>query len=534
MSLLILFPHQLFDIKFINRIINYSNPTMDIKQTTKTIILLWEHDYFFNKFKYHKMKLLFHRCTMISYYNNLISKYKTQYKIKYISNIETDHIESIISIIKKNKLNQIRIFNPIEKELIELVDNQSLLKSFEIEYIMFPTVYFLNSNGLDINDQIESQMTSTRHDQFYKLQRVKYNIMIKKSGDKFVPVGDKWSFDTENRSKFEKDETEQDLLVFGSKTRKQLIAESIEYVENNFSDHYGNCDQNDFIYPITHSEAEKWLDHFIENKLANFGKYEDAMSSKIKFGYHSLLSGILNIGLITTRQILAKIANITTTQTKTNIQSVEAFIRQIIGWREYCYFTYDKYYDQLISSSIYVKNKKPIPEKVWQGQTLIPIIDNIIHNLNKYAYSHHIERLMGMGNFLLLIGVSPDDIFKWFQTMYIDAYDVFMVPNVYGMLLYAKTNDKNRMMTKPYFCASNYLLKMSNYKISNITFGNNISCKWTEVMDALYYSFIKTYSEDLKKNYASASAVARYNKFNQKKKDSLEKLSTQYKKWLYS
>jgi deoxyribodipyrimidine photolyase-related protein len=529
MSLLILFPNQLFDIKFIEKVFNYSNPTIDIHANSKSVVLLWEHDYFFTKYKFHKMKLLFHRTTMLSYYNKLSSKYKTE----YISNKDTDHIKQIISIIKKNNLNQIRFFNPIEKELVDLIDNQKLLKSFDIEYIIFPTIYFLNSNGSTHLEQIEAEMTTTRHDQFYKLQRVKYDILIKKSGDKIIPIGDKWSFDIENRSPFEKDEVEQDLLVFGSKTRKQLITESIEYVENNFSDHYGNCDPNDFIYPITHYEADKWLDHFISTKLSNFGKYEDALSSKIKFGYHSLLSGILNIGLITTKQIIAKITNITTTNTKENIQSIEAFIRQIIGWREYCYFTYEKYYDQLISSTIYTKNKKPIPEKVWQGQTLIPIIDNIIQNLNKYAYSHHIERLMGMGNFLLLIGVSSDSIYQWFQTMYIDAYDVFMVPNVYGMLLYAKTNEKNRMMTRPYFCSSNYLLKMSDYKKSDITFGK-ISCKWTEVLDALYYSFIKTYSEDLKKNYASASAVARYNKFNQKKKDDLNNLANQYKKWLYS
>jgi deoxyribodipyrimidine photolyase-related protein len=525
MSLIILFPHQLFDTKFIDRIINYSNPDIEIKKQQKSVILFWEHDYFFNKFKYHKMKLLFHRVSMISYYNKLSTKYKTE----YISNSDPNHINHIISIIKKNKLVEIRVFNPIEKELVHLVDNQILLKPFNIEYIIFPSVYFLNSNGINHLDQIEEQMTSTRHDQFYKLQRIKYDILIKKSNDKITPIGDKWSFDIDNRSPFEKDEIEQELLVFKSKDRKQLISEAVEYINNIFSDHYGTCNIDDFIYPITHSEADKWLDHFVENKLTNFGKYEDAMSSNIKFGYHSLLSAILNVGLITTKQIIDKIIQ---HRTKTNLQSVEAFIRQIIGWREYCYFTYEKYYDQLISSTIYTKNKRSIPEKIWLGQTLIPIIDNIIHNVNKFAYSHHIERLMGIGNFLLLIGISPHGIYEWFQTMYIDAYDVFMVPNVYGMLLYAKTTDKNRMMTRPYFCSSNYLLKMSNYKSTNITFGK-ITCKWTEVMDALYYSYIKTYSEELKKNYASASAVARYNKFNQKKKDELDKLATQYKKWLY-
>jgi deoxyribodipyrimidine photolyase-related protein len=523
MSLIILFPHQLFDIEFVDKMINYYNLDNNIKKKSKNIILLWEHNYFFIKYKYHKMKLLFHRCTMKSYYNKLSVKYN----MKYISNTDLNHINIITSIIKKNKIDQIRLFNPIEKELINLLNDQTLLDSYPIEYIIFPTIYFLNSNGISHNDMIENEMTNTRHDQFYKLQRVKYNIMIKKLGDKIIPTGDKWSFDVENRSPFNKTDTEQELLVFNLVSRKKLILESIEYIKTNFQNHYGNLDIENFIYPITHIEADKWLDHFIKNKLDNFGKYQDAISSKIKFGYHSLLSSVLNIGLITTRQILIKITNY-----KTNIQSKEAFIRQIIGWREYSYFTYDKYYDKLIKSTIYTKNKSIIPEKIWLGKTKIPIIDDMIKNVNNYAYSHHIERLMGIGNFLLLIGISPNYIYEWFQTMYIDAYDVFMIPNVYGMLLFAKINDKNHMMTRPYFCSSNYLIKMSDYKSSYISF-EDVNCKWSEVIDSLYYSFIKTYSNELKKNYGSASAVSRYNKFTQNKKDELDNLANKYKKWLY-
>jgi len=138
MSLLILFPNQLFDIKFIDKILNYSNSDNDIQSTPKSIILLWEHDYFFTKYKYHMMKLLFHRCTMKSFYNKISLKYK----IEYISNTDSNHIQKIISIIKKNKLSQIRIFNPIEKELVNLVDNQLLLGSYSIEYIMFPSIFF--------------------------------------------------------------------------------------------------------------------------------------------------------------------------------------------------------------------------------------------------------------------------------------------------------------------------------------------------------------------------------------------------------
>jgi deoxyribodipyrimidine photolyase-related protein len=533
MSLIIVFPNQLFDTKYLNQIINYENIPDNIVKTKFNLIILWEHNYFFTKYKYHKMKLLLHRTTMISHYNKL----QKNFNVVYIENSNSklsDQTSLIDKLIAKHKINYIKLFNPIEKELIEQIDSNSLIKTkSNVEYIMFPSIYFLNSNSFDLNNEIDQSLNSTRHDAFYKAQRIRYNILINESkSGKIEPVGSKWSFDRENRSPFEKNETEPDILVFDkSPNRKKLILESINYVNTYFTDHYGTCTYEDFIYPITHLEATKWLDHFVETKLENFGKYEDALSSKIKYGYHSVLSPLTNMGLITVKQILNGVLN-----SDANIASKEGFIRQLIGWREYCYFIYDIYADNLIKSSIYSKhNKLDIPLKVWEGRTLIPIIDNIIQNLNRTAYSHHIERLMGVGNFLLLIGISPEQMYIWFQTLYIDAYDVFMIPNVYGMLLYGKTSviNNTHMMTRPYFCSSNYLQKMSDYRTSYIEF-DNIKCKWSEVFDALYYSFINTYADELKKNYSSASAVSRYNSFSTKKKKGLIDLAKAYIKWLRS
>ena len=530
--LLILFPNQLFDIKYIEQIIKY-NPDSESDAKHKFIILLWEHPYFFTKYPFHKLKLVLHRATMCNYYDKLSSKYN----VEYIESVDTNHDKIINTIINKNKIKQIKIFNPIERELNKLIDKKKLIKSDKVEYLKCPTPYFLNS------EQVNSEIDANRHDIFYKLQRIRYDILVKKVDDKFVPLGNskKWSYDTENRSKFPNNQENPDLYNFKSKTRDEYITEAIEYVDENFSENYGKAIKENFIYPINHMEAAKWLDHFIKEKLDNFGKYEDAMSSNIKFGYHSLLSALNNIGLITTSQILKKIQN----NLSDNIASKEGFIRQIIGWREYCYYVYHKNYDSLISTSIYHKyNKKDIPDRVWKGETLIPIIDDIIKKVNEYAYSHHIERLMGIGNFLLLIGVKPDSIYFWFQTMFIDSYDVFMIPNVYGMLLYAMS-DKSRMMTKPYFCSSNYLMKMSDYKSLTITFGQgskaslnlsegNTTCKWDEVFDALYYNLINNHADIYKQNYSSASSVSRWIKFTPTKKKNILDLSKKYISWIHS
>ena len=518
--LLIIFPTQLFEFKYLSKVLDYSDPNETVKNK---VILLWEHDYFFNKFKYHKLKLAFHRATMQSYNDELLKK---KFKVEYIENIIKSQEKKIQNIISSNKIDEIRIFNPIEKELIKLVNTKKLVGLTTIPIITFPSVYFLNAGNFETNSQIQSALKTTRHDLFYKYQRIKLNIMVKKSGEKIEPEGSKWSFDRENRDKFPPNQKEVPLPEFKSKSRKDLVKEAVDYVNKNFSDHYGLCEEINFIYPITHKEASDWLDEFVKKKLDDFGKYEDAMSSKIKFGYHSLLSAINNIGLITTSQIIKRISTY-----KKDIASKEGFIRQLIGWREYCYFVYDKYYETLVKDSIYNKNKHNIPKRVWEGKTLIPIIDSIIQTVNTYAYSHHIERLMGIGNFLLVIGTSPDSIYKWFQTMYIDAYDVFMVPNVYGMLLYSMAG-KSRMMTRPYYCSSNYLMKMSDYKSSEITFGNT-TCKWDEVLDALYYNLISENSSVYEKIYASASSVSRWKSFSSSKKKEYLDLSSKYLDWIH-
>ena len=578
--LLVIFPNQLFEMKYIEQIISYqapppqAQPQAQPQAVSHAHILLWEHDYFFKKYPYHKLKLAFHRATMKNYYDDLTHESKTHrihnahktnriHQIHYIESIDKDASKHIAKIIKDNRITQIRLFNPIEKELIRLVENKKLMPthgtkstSSQLDYLTFSTPYFLNSMSPTANTEIQSVMQNPRHDVFYKHQRIRYDIMVtkskkpdskspdkspdSKSPDKSEPEGGKWSFDTENREKFPKTQTEPPLPTYTSSDRKEYIKEAIEYVTTNpeFEKNYGDPPTDTtFIYPINHKEAAKWLNDFIRYKLANFGRYEDAMSSTIQFGYHSLLSALTNVGLTTPAQIITAVTNShnhAAIPIASPIASVEGFIRQVIGWREYCYYVYDKYYDTLVTTSIYNKtNKKKIPERFWKANTQIPIIDDMIKKVNTYAYSHHIERLMGIGNYLLVTETSPDAIYEWFQTMYIDAYDVFMVPNVYGMLLYAKAGE-TRMMTRPYYCSSNYLMKMSDYRSGPLTnpstnpSNEKEGRKWDEVMDALYYNLIAKHTDTFEKIYATASSVYRWKSFSEEKKKQLIEISKAY------
>ena len=511
---LILFPNQLFEYIYMDKI--FDNYNTKIKR-----IIIWEHDYFFKKYLYHKLKLVFHRATIEGW----IEENKKKFTIIHIKNEVNNHLVNILKHLEKFNTTHLCFFDPIELELRKEILNSTLLnlinkKNDSFQYIMYDSPYFLNTNEENVNYK---NTKSIRHDIFYKNQRLKYNIMMNNE----KPEGGKWSFDTENRLPYKKDQTDILLLELNNINRNKIIKKSINFVIKEFSNNYGNCNINNFIYPINRKESIEWIEDFIKRKLDNFGKYEDAISSNIPFGYHSLLSALTNVGLITPIDILKYVEKY-----KKNIASKEGFIRQVIGWREYCYLIYDNFNKELEENIFYNKNKNKIPIKFWEGKTLIPIIDDTLKKVNDYAYSHHIDRLMVLGNFLLLIGVHPKYIFEWFQTMYIDSYHVFMYPNVYGMLLYGFINSKSHMMTRPYFCSSNYLKKMSNYK-SEIIELNNKEYKWDVLFDGLYYNLINKYKIKFEKIYSTAVSVKRWNEYNKNEKTEYIKNANIYIKWIY-
>ena len=488
MNLVIIFPNQLFPITYYTKI---------VEETDHIVII--EDDHFFTKYNFHKLKIAYHRATMKNYFSLLHKKFKN---ISYIENSDSNFKK----IVKSYDPTNIKLYNPIEKELLENIN--ALPKKYNI--ILYDSPYFLNSEA--DNSEINKQLNSVRHDSFYKIQRVKYELLLQNG----KPLFNKWSFDTENRSKFPKDQEEVKVPKI---TQNKFIKEAINYVTKNFNNNYGELEE--IMYPITRKDSLTWLNAFIKYKLANFGKYEDAINDNITFGFHSVLSPMLNIGLITPLDVIDKIKEINIT--KNNISTIEGFIRQIIGWREYSYFIYLIYGSYLEKHFYYKNNKNKIPNSFWNGETQIPYIDTIIHKVNKYAYCHHIERLMCISNFLNLINVHPQQIYNWFMCMFIDAYDVFMIPNVYGMALYGFVNNKEHQMTKPYLCSSNYILKMSNYK----------NGEWTDIIDALYYEYIKKNQTMFAKIYSLAPAVQRYNKFTTSKKQEYSKIKKTFIKQLY-
>ena len=472
----LIFPHQLF--------YNIEHLSKDEQ------IYLIEEPRYFTDFKYHKLKLAYHRASMKAYFDYLI---KNDYNVKYV---EFDKITNDFYKLLNKKSNQIISY-------IEVNDHKLQTKLSKIvNPIIIPNKNFLISTvEFDDIKKLIYRTKSKRyhHDIFYVYQRIKLNILIDSNNK---PIGNRWSFDKENRKKPPKNykiskPTNKTNLT--NQLTLAYISESIEYVNIHFKDNYGDLSLDNFIYPIDNKSANKWLKYFLKHRLKNYGAYQDYISSDDDFVYHSILSPMMNIGILVDSEVV-KISYKFYLKNKSTIElsSFEGFIRQIIGWRNYVYFLYMTE-GQHICNQNQLKHKNKLNYKaMWEGTTNILPIDNIIKKIVKYSYAHHIERLMVLGNFLLLMMINPNDVYQIFMEWTIDAYDWVMVPNVYGMSQFATP----MMMNRPYFSSSNYILKMSNYKKD----------KWCSIIDALYYNFINKHQNILRKNYSTAYQVILYNK----------------------
>jgi deoxyribodipyrimidine photolyase-related protein len=211
---------------------------------------------------------------------------------------------------------------------------------------------------------------------------------------------------------------------------------------------------------------------------------------------------MLNIGLLSPSQIIDK-AIAYARDHDIPVNSLEGFVRQILGWREYIRAVYTAK-GTTERKKNYWSHQRKIPPSFWSGTTGIVPVDDAIKRLLSTGYNHHIERLMVLGNFMLLCEFDPDEVYKWFMEMYIDSYDWVMVPNVYGMSQYA---DGGMMSTKPYISGSNYIMKMSNYAKG----------EWSEIWDALFWRFIYKHKEMFAKNPRMSMMAVQVNKMDEEK-----------------
>lgn len=480
-SATLIFPHQLFE----------NHPAI---AKGRPIYLVEDPLIFGNDPNYpiafHKQKLVLHRASMQAYAEELQA---LGHEV-----IVIPHTQDFRETIPK-KLTEIHIAYPhdfiLEKRLNRFSNTRGIKLHIHASPAFLSPPEFLEEH---IARRKKPFMAT-----FYQAQRKRMRILVDTDGN---PTGGQWSFDEDNRKKLPKSFTPP----FAPKTpHNSHVQAAIAHIEAHFPNNPGNI--KTFRYPVTRADAKDWLKSFINERFQDFGIYEDAISTEHAFINHSVLTPMLNIGLLTPQEIVdAALAH----QDRVPLNSLEGFIRQIIGWREFMHGVY-LHRGTEIRNLNFFRHTRPIPKSFYDATTGIPPIDRIIRQLHDEAYCHHIERLMVLGNFMLLCRFDPNEVYKWFMELFIDAYDWVMVPNVYGMSQFA---DGGTFTTKPYISGSNYVLKMSD----------ETKGPWTEIWDALFWTFVGDHQALFLKNPRSSMMARNWQKFSEEKRQGLYEIAERF------
>ena len=445
--------------------------------------------------KFHKHKLILFLSAMRSYRDDLISnKFNVIYN-EIDQDKNSSYSEKLEKIIKKKKVKKIITYKISDHFFDKVL--RKICKKLKVELSFIPSPMFLTKQSL--KEKFFENNKKPFMGNFYKLQRSDLDILMKGND----PEGQQWSYDELNRKKLP-----ESISIPGLKkvTETNNTKQIKKIISTLFNDHPGSIDN--FNIPTTRKQAISWLDDFLKNKFFLFGDYEDAISKKGHVLFHSLLSPLLNIGLLTPEEVVNKSLKFAKIN-KIKINNVEGFIRQIIGWREFIKNVYD-YHNTFMKTSNFWNHTLKLKKSWYDGTTGIEPLDQAIKEIDKHGYAHHIIRLMLIANIMNLSGIDPKEIFKWFMEMFIDSSDWVMTPNVFGMGTFS---DGGIFATKPYICGSNYLLKMSDYKRGD----------WCEVVDGLYWQFIEKNKKYIKSNHRLSMMAY-----------SLEKIDPDRKKRIFS
>jgi deoxyribodipyrimidine photolyase-related protein len=439
----LVYPHQLFQ----------KHPALD--ECDHFFII--EDPLFFKQYAFHKHKLILHRASMQMYKEHLEEKGK---KVTYISAEQIGNSDDVLDRI--GNAQELVLAEPDDDWLEMRLRKAAMRGKLKIKLLQSPG--FVTS--LETSKQHFESKSKFFMGSYYQEQRKRLDILIARG----KPVGGKWSFDTENRKRLPR---EIPIPRLPPLELNQYVDEAKKYVELHFSSNPGSV--HSFNYPTTFSQADSWLNTFLSERFASYGDHQDSIARNETFLFHSMLSSSLNTGLLTADFVVRKALE-HSQQFDIPMNSLEGFIRQIIGWREYVRAVYSLIGRKERTTNFW-KHSRKIPPSFWSATTGIEPLDIVIQRVLDTGYCHHIERLMIVGNFMLLCEFDPDEVYRWFMELFIDSYDWVMVPNVYGMSQYA---DGGMIVTKPYISSSNYVLKMSDFKPG----------LWCETWDGLYWHFV--------------------------------------------
>ena len=440
----------------------------------------------------HRQKLMLHKLSMDAYQAELEAEGYNVVRLTIQDHPETN---TVFNRLQSDGIETIHVIDTTDTYL------ETAIAESDLERVWYESPLFILTRA----DAIERYEKSKKHlAKFYKELRIDKKILLEKDGS---PTGGQWSFDVDNRKKIPKGTELPEDITWLEGT---AITEARTWLKSVAAEQYGEAG---CWLPYTHHDAMTYLQTFLEERFHDFGPYEDAIATTHTRLWHSTLSPLINIGLLTPDQVL-KAALKYAQKNDVPINSLEGFVRQILGWREFIRASYETEGGHMRTQNFW-NHTRELPESFWTGTTYVTPVDHSIHTALQTGYTHHIERLMVLGNFMLLSQIDPNEVYRWFMGMYVDAYDWVMVPNVYGMSQFA---DGGSFATKPYISGSNYIKKMSDFKTGD----------WEATWTALYWYFIENHFEFFKANHRLAMMPRLLEKMDETKRSAHQKTAENY------
>ena len=433
---LVIFPNQLY------------TANKALSRQYDRIYIVEEPRYFSSPYKVNKIKLAYMVAAMHAHHTLLP---KAQY-------VEHDHVEQLL-----HSLTSFDAWDPLDNDLVAKYPKMRILSTPLPNFMLTPS---------DLEEYHRKHTTTFSHSSFFNFAKAKTNVLT-----------DTHNLDSQNRQSIKQAPAHKDAPQrFNSKH----YARAMSYINHHprFQDHPGSTTHVG-MYPITPAHAKQALAAFITHRLHNFGPFEDAIDKDNTILFHSFLSAAMNIGILTPHDVIHAVLHATP---KPPMNSVEGFIRQVLGWREYCGYLY-KYRAKEIQVANHWGNTSTLPASWYTATTNIPPLNHEIQKALTFGYSHHIIRLMVFLNLMTLHRIHPSDMMKWFmEVVSIDAYPWVMLTNIY-MMSWTWT----KAMKKPYISTSAYILKMSNYPKG----------PWCTVWNELFYKFL----HDKKDKFVGTSRI---------------------------
>ena len=494
--------------------LNLDNPALEGFDTAQDHILMVECANEASHVWSHKARIVLFLSAMRHFYDCLASQYPCGSKNAYSRYLKLGMHE--FATLKDAWAHAIETLNPqkviicepgeyrLEQDLI------ALCKEKNVQLVIRDDTHFMIGRA-DFKhwatDGKNGAKKELRMEFFYRKMRQQYAVLMEGK----VPVGGAWNYDAENRKTFGK-AGPQNVPTAPKINIDALTQAVIDDVEKHFPDHPGSIQH--FIWPVTREQALQFLGNFIEHKLAGFGDHQDAMwqssnAAQSPYLWHSLLSTSLNLKLLNPREVINAAIN-AYKKNQLPLASVEGFIRQILGWREFIRGVYWLDMPQMADANHY-NHTRQLPRWYWSADTQMNCMKQTVSDTMKHGYAHHIQRLMVTGMFGILAEIDPKQMAAWYLAVYVDAVEWVELPNVAGMALYA---NGGRFTSKPYVASGAYINRMSNYCKS---------CKYKPELKTgaeacptttLYWNFLIKHYDTFARNPRTALMTKNVDRFN--------------------